>query len=81
MWTGFFWLRLGICDEVGTGMKPLCSVQCNFSTPSASVLNSVLVDVKTLQSCDTLTSNSAFLDVFKVLQILFECIFCWINDI
>jgi len=61
MWTGFFWLWIGISDEVNTGMKPLCSVKCNFLTPCVSVLNSVLVDVKTLQSCDTVTSNSAFL--------------------
>jgi len=55
------WLRIGISDEVDTGMKPLCSVKSNFLTPYASVLNSVLVGVKTLQSCDTVTSNSAFL--------------------
>jgi hypothetical protein len=61
MWTGFFWVRIGISDELNTGMKPLCSVKCNLLTPCALVLNSVLADVKTLKSCDTVTSNSAFL--------------------
>ena len=58
---------------MNTGIKPLCSVKFNFLTPCTSVLNSVLVDVKTLQSCETVTSNSAFfqvLEVFKALQIL-----------
>jgi len=61
MSNGFFWLRVGISDEVNTGMNPLCSVRCNFLTPCASVLNSVLGDVKTLHSCNTVTSNGAFL--------------------
>jgi len=63
MWNGFFWLRIGISDEVNTGMVTLCSVKCNFLTPCASVLNSVLVDMKTLQSCNTVTSNCIFISI------------------
>jgi len=73
MWNGFYWLRKGI-SEVNTGMILLCSVKCNFLTPCASVSNSVLVDVKTLQSCNNVTSNCILQvsEVFKVLQILFQ---------
>jgi hypothetical protein len=55
------WPKIGMSEEVNTEMKPLSSGKCNFLTSCALVLNSLLVDVKTFQSCDTVTSNSAFL--------------------
>lgn len=55
------WLRIGISDKVNAGMKSLCSGKCNFLTSCALVLNSLLVDVKTLQSCNIVTSKSTFL--------------------